>query len=282
MKLVFVSHCTEDSEAAEIVAKGLADHLHDDCQFFLAKDINPGAEWIHQIRDHLRRAEALVVVISKDSLNHPWVGIEVGAAWVLGKRIIPIRLDDLPEHKDLPEPLRQHQIYDARRNSITDKSAAVKTLLQQFANDLTEPFNAEHRTELVHRINETLKTVKDDFQRIRNDQRHQSIHVTPNGETEELSRTFLELTSNNNKMLLGEDLWEPLWQKYEAVRVMWDRAKDWNSFEAHWAAQDRKIEQLMPQIPEHRFHRRIDEKLVQSMPELAPYEGSMAELIIRD
>jgi nucleoside 2-deoxyribosyltransferase len=276
MKLVFVSHWTEDFEAAETITKELLNGLTNRCQFFLAEHhVKPGADWVRDIRENIRRADAFVVLCSKNSLARDWVRYEIGAAWALGKPIYPVRLEEEP--KDLSEPLSNRQIYDAQRKDSALRSKAVLSFLEELADDLADPFSAESCSDLLHKINNTLKDVKDDFKLIREDKTPQKITIIV-GETKELTRTFVELTNDDNKKKLGK-VWDPLWQKYDLVRNMWDRNKNWLDFETQWSDLDVKLWQIFPEI---RIPHRIDQELLRVVPELKPYDGKMVEFIVRD
>ena len=276
MKLVFVSHCTDDFEAAERITNELLSHLSNRCQFFMAEHhVKPGAEWVRDIKENLRRADAFVVLCSKKSLARDWVRYEIGAAWALGKLIYPVRLEEEP--KDLSEPLSGYQIYDARRKDSALQSKAVLNFLKELGDDLAAPFSAESCSDLLQKINNTLNDVKDDFKLIREDKTPQKLTFS-DAETKELTRTFIELTSEDNKTKLGK-VWDPLWQKYELVRNMWDRNRNWQEFEVQWSRLDVKLWELFPEI---RIPCRIDEDLWRVLPALKPYAGKLVEFIVRE
>lgn len=87
---VFVSHATADKWIAttfceKIESVGAATFRDD-------RDINGGDDIPQQIRTQIRQSRELVVLLTPDSVDRPWVLIEVGAAWTLRKnyRIVPI------------------------------------------------------------------------------------------------------------------------------------------------------------------------------------------------
>lgn len=57
--------------------------------FFAEKSIAPGAEWDSAIRNAIRQADQILVLITLESKDSVWVAAEVGAAWILGKSVIP-------------------------------------------------------------------------------------------------------------------------------------------------------------------------------------------------
>ena len=87
---VFVSHATADKWIAttfceKIDATG-ATSFRDD------RDINGGDSIPETIRTEIQVSRELVVLLSPDSIERPWVLLEVGAAWGRRKnyRIVPV------------------------------------------------------------------------------------------------------------------------------------------------------------------------------------------------
>jgi hypothetical protein len=77
--------------------------------FLDARDLEGGDRFSDVLRDQLRKAEELVVLVSSASLSRDWVRHEIGAAWVLGKRIVGV-LDKL-EPADVPDGIGQTKVY---------------------------------------------------------------------------------------------------------------------------------------------------------------------------
>lgn len=87
---VFVSHATADKWIAttfceKIDATG-ATSFRDD------RDINGGDSIPESIRTQIQVSRELVVLLTPDSIERPWVLLEVGAAWGRrkGYRIVPV------------------------------------------------------------------------------------------------------------------------------------------------------------------------------------------------
>ena len=109
--LVFVSHASQDRWIARCMAdvverKG---RRHGVKAFLDVRDLESGDRFADALRDKLREAEELVVLVSSASVARDWVRHEIGAAWVLGKRIVGI-LDKL-ETADLPDAIGQTKTY---------------------------------------------------------------------------------------------------------------------------------------------------------------------------
>ena len=102
---VFISYTAGDS--------AIADELRSDLEknglkcFMAAKDIQVATEWQDAIRAALIGSKRVLVLLTPRSINRPWVLMETGAAWALGKALIPA-LSHLAAN-DLLEPIWRHQ-----------------------------------------------------------------------------------------------------------------------------------------------------------------------------
>jgi len=85
---IFVSHATADKWLATIVCEKLeaagATTFRDD------RDIDGGDDIPERLRQEISRSKELVVLVTPESVNRPWVLLEVGGAWLKGMRITPI------------------------------------------------------------------------------------------------------------------------------------------------------------------------------------------------
>src|SRR5438105_15148935 len=84
---VFVSHATPDKWLATIFCEKIeaagASTFRDD------RDINGGDDIPEEIRNHIKQSRELVVLLTPESADRPWVLLEVGAAWGWRRRIVP-------------------------------------------------------------------------------------------------------------------------------------------------------------------------------------------------
>src|ERR1022692_4855339 len=87
---VFVSHATADKWLAKTLCEKIeesgASTFRDD------RDIDGGDDIPERIRLAIKRSNELVVLLTPNSVDRPWVMFEVGAAWGRGGalRIVPI------------------------------------------------------------------------------------------------------------------------------------------------------------------------------------------------
>jgi hypothetical protein len=99
--LVFVSHATADKWLAKTFCEKIeaigASTFRDD------RDINGGDDIPEAIRAQIQQSRELVVLLTPESVDRPWVLIEVGAAWCRRKeyRIVPVlchvTIDRIPD-----------------------------------------------------------------------------------------------------------------------------------------------------------------------------------------
>lgn len=110
--LVFISH----SEKDRWIAKLMAALIEEKCQAYSAetfldeKDIAGGESIPESIRKNIQECSEFLVLLSRYSIDRPWVLIEIGAAWVLGKRIIAITDKVIPE--EMPDIITPYKAID--------------------------------------------------------------------------------------------------------------------------------------------------------------------------
>lgn len=96
---VFISYASKD--------RGLVEEITDSLMargvnaFMASRDIEGGDLWESNVKDAITKCSEMLVVITPNSKERPWVLIEVGAGWVLGKHVTPcvayVDIDQLPE-----------------------------------------------------------------------------------------------------------------------------------------------------------------------------------------
>ena len=106
MARVFISFVTEDKGVAEAVQNLIEQELGLKGNVFMSADrsqVLAGHDWLEKIRAALQSCEALVLMLSARSLRRPWINYEAGAAWILGRPVIPVCFGNLSPSV-LPEP----------------------------------------------------------------------------------------------------------------------------------------------------------------------------------
>ncbi|MGH8917997.1 MAG: toll/interleukin-1 receptor domain-containing protein, partial [Actinomycetes bacterium] len=91
MARVFVSHASEDQVPARQLHRWLIDEGH---EVFLAQDlrdgIGVGEQWAQRLHEELRRADAVVCVLTSAYLASHWCTAEVSIAQSRGSRLLPV------------------------------------------------------------------------------------------------------------------------------------------------------------------------------------------------
>lgn len=129
MSRIFLSYSRRDGAYANQLHK-LLDRLQ--VHGFLDQaDIAAGARFDEYIRDAIRDSDAVVVLLSENSVQSNWVMAEVGAAWTLDKRIIPvippgasIRIEELPAF------FQDVEILDARQQPLAETAEKIADVVQ--------------------------------------------------------------------------------------------------------------------------------------------------------
>lgn len=127
---VFISHSTKDRFIARQVA-GLIQEAGRErgIETFLdEKDIEFGGSIPERIRQEIRDCGELLVLLSEYSVDRPWVLIEIGAAWVLEKRIVAV-MDKLSPDQ-MPDVIAPYRAVD-----LNDVQAYVDELVERMPTD---------------------------------------------------------------------------------------------------------------------------------------------------
>lgn len=125
--LVFISHSGRDRWIAAQIDR----RLREDAgvgTFLDEKDILGGDRITDRVKDGLQRCDEFVVLFSSASKRSDWVKAEIGAAWVLGKRIV-ILLDKLSP-TDIPQIVSDYKAYD-----LNDAARYVGELKERVGSD---------------------------------------------------------------------------------------------------------------------------------------------------
>lgn len=115
---IFLSYSHSDAE----IATELAARLEDaglTC-FVAERDISATHQWEPRIRNALRAAQCILILLTPRSKDSTWVAIEAGAAWVLEMDIIPATM--FIDIADMAEPITKFQARpvetDAQRTTL--------------------------------------------------------------------------------------------------------------------------------------------------------------------
>lgn len=112
--LIFISHITEENAFALMVKKLIDKAYNLGFELFISSDvsgISAGSPWIDNINNALKQCSLMISLCSPQSVQRPWINYEAGAAWGLGKTIIPLLHSGL-NISALKAPLSQFQAID--------------------------------------------------------------------------------------------------------------------------------------------------------------------------
>ncbi len=85
---VFISHSDVDMVSARKLRNLLVHRAN--AYVFTTEDLSAGEKWENKLRDELAAADVIVALLTPTSVHSNWVLQEIGAAWALGKPIVPV------------------------------------------------------------------------------------------------------------------------------------------------------------------------------------------------
>jgi hypothetical protein len=123
MKRVFLSYASGDENVARELAAGFRDA--ELSGWMDQSDIATGEAIAEKLKESLRQASAIVVLVSERSLKNQWVQFELGAAFAMGKSIIPVLIGEAGIESSLPDWLQGMVYLDARGRLMKDVAKEV-------------------------------------------------------------------------------------------------------------------------------------------------------------
>ncbi len=133
---VFLSYARGDETAAQELRAELRDV--DLAGWMDESDIASGDVISQKIKEALESASVVVVLLSERSLKSPWVQFELGAAFGLGKRIVPVFIGRKGGEQSLPDLLRGTMYLDARDRPMNEVAGEVARVLEFEGRRLTK------------------------------------------------------------------------------------------------------------------------------------------------
>lgn len=113
---VFVSHATADKWIATVLCEKMesvgAITFRDD------RDIDGGDDIPESIRMQIKRSKEYVVLLTPQSVNRPWVLLEVGAAWLWRRNVRIVALLYHLEMDSIPKMIQSKRAYNL--NDVDD------------------------------------------------------------------------------------------------------------------------------------------------------------------
>ena len=85
---VFISNAAVDNVLARKIRNVIETSI--DANISTDEDLGAGSDWESRLRQEIEDSDYIVVLLTPQSVRSPFVIQEIGAAWGLGKPIIPL------------------------------------------------------------------------------------------------------------------------------------------------------------------------------------------------
>lgn len=121
---IFVSYSSKDTQIAQATTTVLNDAFEGYIELFMAtQEIVVGSNWKIKLQERLEESDAIISIITPNSLISPWIYIEWSPFWLKNKNYYVLLTDEI-KVTDLVAPMRDIQVVDMMN------SASVKGLLK--------------------------------------------------------------------------------------------------------------------------------------------------------
>lgn len=117
---IFISHKHEDAETALLLKRRLESFGGGKVDCFVSEHVPYGADWFENIRENLRRADALVLIFTSSDMTWDWPLYEVGLATDLTDPESCSIITLYPPGSEPPEPIRHVQAVEASEEGLRD------------------------------------------------------------------------------------------------------------------------------------------------------------------
>ena len=115
--LIFISFSGKaDESKAKFLKKKLMDGYDGSLRVFVSSVSMRGGEWRGQIKERISECKALLLLCSRGSILQPWLMFEAGAAYMIGKRVVPLVFGGLSKDA-LPSTISDITAFDATDES---------------------------------------------------------------------------------------------------------------------------------------------------------------------
>ncbi len=126
MSKIFISYSSLDSQQAGEFYSALRRQAHE--VWMDRAELKGGQEWLQVIQEQIRWADTMVVIWSANALASTWVQTELQFAHALGKKIIPVGIDDTSSLEHII--VNALQMIDARQHDIQQVIEEIQTAIE--------------------------------------------------------------------------------------------------------------------------------------------------------
>ncbi|PRY21125.1 TIR domain-containing protein [Spirosoma oryzae] len=190
----FISHYSKDFNVAEIIANLLQKITLNQIQPWFSSDkresggLMPGDIWFSQIIEKISRSKAVVVLLTPNSINRPWLYYESGIAQALPEcELIPICIGI--KGNDVPAPLNVYQYYQ-----VSDLES-LRNFTAKLVSKFGIPFDEDMTKGILERVISNLSEITFEPQK---NEKQPGIEEILNEVKNHFDNRFIELISNNN------------------------------------------------------------------------------------
>jgi hypothetical protein len=180
---LFLSHAYDEASLAIEIQRQIHTDFLGLVHVFVSsnrRDLLPGVDWLDRLKEKIATADIFAVLCSNRSVLHPWVNVELGAAFFREKRPITIPLC----HSDLAEGALESPL--DRNQAITISSPeGVRAFYECLAGEL----GSERPAVSFESIADNLKRFEADYNE-NTKRREQSAHL-PLAERECVTQRYL-------------------------------------------------------------------------------------------
>lgn len=154
---IFVSHSKEDALVAKAVTTVINDAFGGHIELYLAaEEIVGGDKWKQELMGNLKRSDAIITIMTPNSVRSPWIYVEWSPFWLGGKTYYALRTSDL-ELSRLISPMRDAQVVDLVNRAqvkgffraLKSNSAAGIAVPFNYVDPFLEQVAAAHKTQLA-------------------------------------------------------------------------------------------------------------------------------------
>jgi hypothetical protein len=133
---IFASHIADEQADIAGAKEFLEKTFRDSVEIFAASSwdsIRPGDDWFASIEHAISSSDVMLVFLSTESVNRPWILFETGAAWFSKKKVIPVCYKGMIPSA-LPDPLRRLQAVDINANSSAESFSKLAQAIRTSCN----------------------------------------------------------------------------------------------------------------------------------------------------
>jgi predicted nucleotide-binding protein len=127
---VFISYSKND----DAIAKKLASQLKaQGISTWLDTNIEPGKLWADEIKNAIKSSSVMLVLVSKNYNESSWMTFERGVAYGLGKKIVPVLIDDSVK---IPSDLAGFIYFSTGKSNDAELTFNIKKIIESNRNEI--------------------------------------------------------------------------------------------------------------------------------------------------